>query len=77
MHTKYVAMTFDARSGGGDWRIGDTLEEVSKIKRRGRKATSDLPFAPRDRSANDDEADVWVDRYGTINSIGCELQEVA
>lgn len=37
---------------------------------------SELPFAPFDRDATDEEADAWVGRDGSINWLRCQRTAV-
>lgn len=40
------------------------------------KYTSDLPFAPNNREALENEADCWVDQSGATNWIRCEVETI-
>tara|TARA_Y100000310_G_scaffold342397_1_gene445492 strand:- start:2908 stop:3183 length:276 start_codon:yes stop_codon:yes gene_type:complete len=77
---RVIVVTVNAN--GGDWGVGET-EEIAKSKiskRELRRAhhvnvcrfVSDLPFAPADRPANENEADAWVTRHGGLCYIRCE-----
>lgn len=74
----------------GYWGRGETLDEaMENLKRAARgsrervtkksqlrinKFTSDLLFAPVDRLAEDDEADCWVGKDGSLHWIRCERE---
>lgn len=70
--------------GLGYWGAGSTLE---KAKRNYRSAggtgnhfierfTSELPFAPSDREADDDEADCWMGTDGFLYWKRCERERI-
>jgi len=74
MNKHFIVM--DASCWGG----GETIEKATKNfkKAGGRKViklfrfTSELPFAPSNRDATEDEADAYVTRYGELVSIRCQ-----
>jgi len=79
MNKKYIAVSL------WYWGVGDTIEEANQNrKENGGKDDktylyefeSELPFAPFDRDANDDEADCYIDKMGAINWIRCKYHEV-
>lgn len=74
-------------SGGiyGYFGKGYTLEEAKKAWRKagGKKNQnfyreivfqSNLPFAPMDRAATEEEADAWIGKDGSVNWIRCEQE---
>lgn len=76
---------FIVTSGGmyGHFGKGTTLKAAVSAWRKagGRKKdenyrvtrfTSELPFAPFDRPATEQEADAWVGRHGSLNWVRCE-----
>ena len=87
-HHYYVTTVTDPKDCMLHWGVGQTQAEADgncqefcnkrKMKKARRwVASSDFPFAPRDRDANKDEADVWVDRgTGGIVSLRAELNGV-
>jgi len=83
MHVRFIARSFNGF--GGHWGLGDTIAQaIQKMKKAGAKKkddftvwqfTSELPFAPTDRDAEETEADVWIDRNGSINWIRCKREK--
>ena len=86
-HHHYVTTVEDTR----DWLLhfglgkpqaeADEDSQASCGKRKMKKArrwvaSSDLPFAPQDRDATEDEADVWVCSGHYIRAVRAELNEV-
>jgi len=79
-YVRYVIVVF------GHWGAGETIEEAEKnLKKAGGKKKdkrivhrfdSFFPFAPNDREANDDEADVYIDSHGTLCFIRCQQEVV-
>jgi len=80
MYQKWVV-----RTNTQYWGVGDT-EEIAKekaIKAGAKKKdsfdcrmyTSELPFAPPSRPANENEADLYVDDMGGICSLRCNEHE--
>lgn len=80
MRERYIARTVGGLYGyWGAGRIED--EAIEKMRKSGAKRrdpyrvykfTSDLPFAPVDREATEQEADCWVGEDGSCNWIRCE-----
>ena len=86
-HHHYVTTVEDTIDWMLHYGMGQTQAEADNNcqticgKRKMKKArrwvaSSDLPFAPRNRDANEDEADVWVDSGMCIYVIRAELNEV-
>ena len=78
---------FIVMGGGmyGHYGKGATLEAAHAAyrkaggKRRGvmlteNRFTSELPFAPFDRKAEEGEADAWVGQDGSLNWVRCERE---
>lgn len=76
---------FIVMSGGifGHYGKGTTIEAAQKAWRKagGRKKdggyrelefASELPFAPFDRAANENESDAWVAQDGSIMRLRCD-----
>ncbi len=80
MNVRYISISF------GYWGAGATGEEAVKnrIKAGAKKRDkaklirfqSELPFAPSNRLATDEEADCWVDCHGGLNWVRCEKEDV-
>ncbi|MBW3597554.1 MAG: hypothetical protein KY475_09800 [Planctomycetes bacterium] len=83
MNERFLVIGSDG-SYGGAWGSGATQDEATDNDFRAAGAgnakvyrfTSDLPFAPADRDATDDEADAWVDEYGGTSWVRCDREEV-
>ena len=66
----------------GHWGVGTTLgEALTNARKAGARKrdkfrtwqfTSELPFAPPDREATEEEADCWVGQDGSINWVRCD-----
>jgi len=84
MNERWIVKSFDPKTIGGNWGVGATREEaVANARKAGAKKrdkfrvwrfTSELPFAPIDRGAFNDEADCWVGQDGSTNWIRCERE---
>lgn len=85
MQEFFIVTSF--RDGYGYYGKGNTLEAARKRWRAagGRKCTqgykefrftSELPFAPMDRDATEQEADAWVTRYGELQWLRCNREEL-
>ena len=86
-HHHYVTTVEDKIDWMLHFGLGQTQAEADQNcqticgKRKMKKARrwaaiSDLPFAPQDRDATEDEADVWVNSLFGIYTIRAELNEV-
>lgn len=85
MNSWYIAKTKELYGSYGN---GPTAEEAianmkkahkgqGRIKKDGFtlfKFTSELPFAPRERTATDGEADAWCGKDGSLNWVRCERE---
>lgn len=81
MNLRFIAVI---GSGSGYWGAGETKDQaIAKMRKAGcrladvKKASiyqfsSELPFAPANREAEDDEADCWVGQDGSMNWIRCD-----
>ena len=75
-YERYIAVS-NERYGGFYGYGEDQKAALAKLKLAGGKPklaklirfTSELPFAPTDRPATEQEADAWMDRYGGLNYI--------
>lgn len=76
-----------SEGGYGYWGTGATVAEalVALRKSSGKRGnikfltlmfTSELPFAPSDRTAYDGEADAWIGRDGSLNYVRCEKTDL-
>lgn len=84
-HELFIARSFDGY--GGHWGVGASRNAaVEKMRAAGAKKRdryklwrfySELPFAPTDRDAHEDEADAFVGGDGTVNWIRCERESTA
>lgn len=81
---RYILLGTEKNGLGGSWGAGATVEEARKNFKKvgGRKVeagwrfTSDLPFAPPDRPAKNNESDCWVGRDGSVNWVRCAREEL-
>lgn len=83
IHRHVRFLVIGAADYGGAWGAGATLEEAekncrtagwrAKYPRRRYVALSSLPFAPKDREANDDEADVLCTDMGGVHALRCHV----
>lgn len=86
---RYIALRGEKGVGGiyGFFGEGETVDEaLANLKkaagRRGEGPVhveefwSELPFAPKHRTANDDEADAYVCRDGSINWVRCHREVI-
>jgi hypothetical protein len=87
-HRRYIVL--ESKDGiWGHWGRGATLDEARENLRRAARRpgkarpadreyefASDLPFAPGDREATDDEADAWIGQDGSLNWIRCQLRQL-
>lgn len=79
MYNKFIVIGF------GVWGAGDTIKEAKdKFRKMGGKGQttiykckSQLPFAPPNREAKQDEADAYITRYGELITIRCEYHKVS
>ena len=79
MHERFIAISL------GYWGKGNTIDAAkSALRKAGGKSrgcvvwkfTSELPFAPNDRDATEDETDCWVSRDGMLVSIRAKREIV-
>lgn len=80
MHEFFIVATIE--TGGGHFGKGKTLTEAEAALRKagGKKRAkriihrfySELPFAPFDRPATENEADAWMGKDGSLNWIRCK-----
>lgn len=89
MHERFIASYFNWEIGGV-WGVGDTLDEArenmvkcakGKWKHKARENCivwrfySELPFAPSDRDATEQESDCWFNE-GTVSWRRCERERI-
>ena len=79
-------IVFSAQGGYGNWGAGNTQEEATKQwrkaggkgkKKKIYKFTAQVPFAPAEREATEQEADSYVDKYGSMCWVRCEREQIA
>lgn len=83
-HVRFIVQSF--KDFSGSWGRGEDLVEAKanlkknngKVKNivKAWKFTSDLPFAPGDREANEDESDAYISNNGMIHWIRCHREEI-
>ena len=84
-YVRYIVLSYS--NGGGEYGIGDTMQEAmrefhqaggkSKQIRFIYKFTADVPFAPSSQPvARDDQADAWVGRDGSVSWIRCRREQI-
>lgn len=86
MNERYVVVGRSKTAGGGSYGFGPTLKEASRkfsesggdsdVKAVVYKFRSELPFAPANCEAREDEADAYVNQIGQVHWLRCEMEKL-